>query len=281
MSLSCELASGLGLGALLCDVRTPALLLDHTGAATWRGLSPRKLDEALNDADEDALADLLYVHTSVVSGRDVKAGAVGSTTLAQRATPSAPIVLATLDCAARQTGRDAFVGLGLNNHFTGGYYWGRSSGPGAAMPAPGVALQASGEQAPLRLLRLENSNDGKRSEWCEFLAVGDQMQIVLPNARAALAAFDTVVGVTRDGHRNVPRGAEPIVEAAWTRRGGSWERTSWSAEFAVQPESRPQGARSFLASWGYEAISDRARGSDARDGEVDLDASKGGDVELP
>lgn len=89
----------------------------------------------------------------------------------------------------------------------------------------------------------------------EFLQPSDQMQLVVANPRAALAAFDTVVGVTRDGHRGVPRGAEPIIEAAWTRRGSSWERTAWSAAFPVEAAAKPKGARDFLASWGYEDIS--------------------------
>ena len=168
------------------------------------------------------------------------------------------MVLATLDCTKRQAGgTEAFLGLGMNNHFTPGYYWGRSTGPGAAMPAPGVALRSDAEEALLRLVRLENSNDGKRSEWCEFLTKNDQVQIVPASAEAALAAFDTIVGVTRDGHRGIPRGAEPMIEAAWTRSGAGavWERVAWSAAFPVEETAKPKGARDFLASWGYEDIS--------------------------
>ena len=195
----------------------------------------------------------IRIITAVTAGRDSGAGAVGTTTLAQRAAPDAPTTLATLDCTLAQAGGEgAYLSLGVNNHATGGYYWGRSSGPGSAMPAPGVGLVASGEaaDAPLSLVRIENSNDGKRSEWCEFLASGDQCQLVPSSARAALAAFDLVVGVTRDGHRGIPRGAEPIIEAAWTRSsGGAWERLPWSAAFDATPATQPKGAADFLASW--------------------------------
>ena len=135
-----------------------------------------------------------------------------------------PVTLARLDCTLEQVGgSEAFLGLGLNNHMTGGYYWGRASGPGAAMPAPGVALRSAEEG--LHLVRVENSNDGKRSEWCEFLRRDDQCQIVPADPRAALNAFDTVVGICRMGDA-VPPGAEPIVDAIWQRNGaGEWERS--------------------------------------------------------
>ncbi len=245
------LALALRAGLLLCDVPTPALLLDHSTAATTCGLSPEELDAAINEADAERLTDLLYIHASVTSGRDASAGAVGMTTLPQRAAPTEPVRLATLDTTLAQVGGDgAYLGLGLNNHMTGGYYWGRSSGIGAAMPAPGVDLagDVAGEGA-LRLVRVENSNDGKRSEWCEFLSLDDQVQIVPASATAALAAFDTIVGVTRDGHRGIPRGAEPNIEAAWVNNGERWERVDWSAAFEVEPDAAPKGCADFLESW--------------------------------
>ena len=117
------------------------------------------------------------------------------------------------------------------------------------MEAPGVAL-AGEAQGALRLVRVENSNDGKRSEWCEFLTKNDQVQIVPASAEAALAAFDTIVGVTRDGHRGIPRGAEPMIEAAWTRVDGErWERVEWSEAFEVEPDTQPKGPADFLESW--------------------------------
>jgi hypothetical protein len=246
------LSLALKAGLLLCDVPTPALLLDHSTAATTCGLSPEQLDRALNDADAERLTDLLYVHASVTAGRDSSAGAVGTTTSFGfgREAAAEQIRLATLDCTLAQVGGDgAYCGLGLNNHLTGGYYWGRSTGVGAAMEAPGVALAGEAEGA-LRLVRVENSNDGKRSEWCEFLTKNDQVQIVPASAEAALAAFDTIVGVTRDGHRGIPRGAEPMIEAAWTRVDGErWERVEWSEAFEVEPDTQPKGPADFLESW--------------------------------
>ena len=57
-------ARALAAGMLLCDVPTPALLVDHSTAAAWRGLSPDALDAALNAASSDSLADMLYIHTA-------------------------------------------------------------------------------------------------------------------------------------------------------------------------------------------------------------------------
>ena len=227
-------------GMLLCDVPTPTLLLDHSSAALLRGLGPSRLDAAINGAST-TLSSLLYVHASVIEGGD------------EDALP----VLATLDSSAELAGgRGAILGLGLNNHFTGGYYWGRSTGPGAAMPAPGVALQPVEDSmsSPLQLMRIANSNDGKRSEWCEFLTVGDQVQLVPADVGTALAAFDTLVGITRDGHLDVPPGAEPIVSAAWRRTADSseWRRLPWSQSIeavSAQSRSREQGVADFLERW--------------------------------
>ena len=76
-------------------------------------------------------------------------------------------------------------------------------------------------------MRVDNSNDGKRSEWCEFLRAGDQVQIVPASHTELLASgpFDVLVGVRRVGDGVAP-GAEPVVEAAWQRdeSSGQWSR---------------------------------------------------------
>jgi hypothetical protein len=161
-----------------------------------------------------------------------------------------------------------YLGLGLANHHIGGYYWGRSLGRGAAAAAIGVsvvpvsgALQllwarrrrvvAAEAPADLPSALATNSNDGKRSEWCDFLQRGDRVQLVPRDAAVARALLQltfggsssgsssssrsssnnninngsrsnsdgdtggggvTVVGVRREGR---PRGAEPIVERVW------------------------------------------------------------------
>lgn len=179
-------------GMMLCDVPTPALLLDCT-TARQRGLTAAALNACLGSGDSGGLSDLVYVHCSVLSGRKPRDGAIGSTTVAgadcPSAAPDASVVLANLDATLEQCGgAGAFLGLGVNNHYTGGYYWGRSSGPGAAMPAPGVRV-AVGAAGSVALLRVANSNDGKRSEWCEFLAPEDQCQLVPGNVAAALDRF--------------------------------------------------------------------------------------------
>ena len=217
------------IGTMLCDVPTPALVVDCTTARRQRGISILENISPFSPA----LQGLLFVHTSVTSGRDISFGAVGATTRGStgyfmKGTREVvgDIVLASLD--APHCGGSAYVGLGLNNHFTGGYYWGRSSGPGAALPAPGVGVVFA-ESGLLQLVRTEddeNSNDGKRSEWCDFLQRGDQLQLVVKPEELATAGFDMLVGVCRDGDGNVPRGAEPRVEALWTRDRGSWVRTS-------------------------------------------------------
>ena len=225
----------LKMGMFLCDVPTPCMILDHSTALTSRKLSPTLIDEYLNDpvaALDDGshpLTDLLYIHSSVVSGRE-SSTAVGQTTLSGVTGDVQRTVLARLDVELEHAGgEEAYVGLGLNNHFTGGYYWGRASGPGAAMPAPGVELKSfdGAQESPTAcVVRVANSNDGKRSEWCEFLRSGDQLQLVpagTPPSMLANLPFEVLVGCRRSGE-GVPPGAEPIVDAAWQRVDGVWRR---------------------------------------------------------
>ena len=215
---------------MLCDVPTPALILDCT---TFRR-SGLQLGECIETLTDPSFEGLLYVHTAVLQGRDAQSyGAVGTTTRGASTAGTRVVdatVLARLDASRAQCGLSAYVGLGLNNHFTGGYYWGRCSGPGAALPAPGVSVDDDRE-GQLQLVRTEgeeNSNDGKRSEWCEFLVSGDQIQLpVRANELAASgsACFKELVGICRDGDGGVPPGAEPRVEAVWTRsEGESWHQ---------------------------------------------------------
>lgn len=105
----------------------------------------------------------------------------------------------------------AHLVLGLNNHHVISYYWARSAGKGAGMEAPGISLRQGN--------RLEwtsdsgftdcNSNDGKRSEWANFLSAGDQIQLRPSNLKESLELFrDHIYGISSAGR---PLGAEPFV----------------------------------------------------------------------
>ena len=91
---------------------------------------------------------------------------------------------------------------------TGGHLYWKTRGPGEDAKAP--TEESS------------NSNDGKRSEWADFLRVGDTVQLVPLEPHTVLRAADytTMYGVRRS---NRPKGADPLVEAVWTREGGSWK----------------------------------------------------------
>lgn len=128
--------------------------------------------------------------------------------------------------------------LGLNNHHVGGYYWARSAGSGASMEAPGVyygetdffrddmfdnkgILQWNTEGGATT----SNSNDGKRSEWVNFLRVGDTVQLVPSSPQDSLLEFVKkfdfygeggkcvrVYGINFEGR---PMGSEPVVVCEW------------------------------------------------------------------
>lgn len=108
--------------------------------------------------------------------------------------------------------------LGLNNHHVGSYYWARSAGSGASMDAPGVMCTNDGilcwesNGGPIEC----NSNDGKRSEWVNFLRPGDNVQLLPLDAEDALFHFvnkhGRVFGVSSKGR---PMGSEPQVVCEW------------------------------------------------------------------
>jgi len=144
-----------------------------------------------------------YIHSRVVRTRQEKLKDEPSTFLAE------------LDVALSSNVKAHLV-LGLNNHHVVSYYWARSAGTGAAMEAPGVLFDGG-------CLRWEstagftdcNSNDGKRSEWVNFLRVGDNVQLRPEDPGSILlekAFVDRVYGVSALGR---PLGSEPVVVCEW------------------------------------------------------------------
>ena len=90
-------------------------------------------------------------------------------------------------------------------------------GPNARKPAPGIGVRGG---KPAEILRLDaadatviQTNDGKRSEWVDYLQVNDECDLVPLDPMAALRAFNGIlVGVTRQGR---PHGAEPLLSGEW------------------------------------------------------------------
>jgi hypothetical protein len=143
--------------------------------------------------------------------------------------------LAEIDLDPTLCSGDAQLVLGLNNHHVGGYYWARSVGVGASMEAPGVWFGSAGDgkkqkrRGLLRWLNEEgptacNSNDGKRSEWVNFLRVDDTVQLVPADGQSSLLQFSRqfgrqadndsirVFGISAEGR---PMGSEPEVVCEW------------------------------------------------------------------
>ena len=106
---------------------------------------------------------------------------------------------------------------------------------GASLPAHGVFFSDSnselywkkrgpGMDATETTEESSNSNDGKRSEWADFLNVGDTVQLIPEDVSSVLkeSRFSTLLGVRRIGR---PLGADPIVEQVWVRSDDS---NGWS-----------------------------------------------------
>lgn len=93
------------------------------------------------------------------------------------------------------------VGRDDNSSISGELYWKKRG--------PGLNAQETTEES-------SNSNDGKRSEWADFVVMGDTVQLVPYNASRVLteSPFQRLFGVRRLGR---PLGADPIVERIWER----------------------------------------------------------------
>ena len=195
----------------LCDVPTPALLVDIDALRT----TPEALSTASASELAAALEGVAYVHARVRSTFPRET----------RYHRDATYPLAALDVALPPGG--AYLAMGLNNHWDADYYWARSMGPGARLAAPGIGLRCSADGLLADVVRLPEAeaaklnpeagfqtNDGKRSEWCEYLKAGDEVDLVPFDALATLRAFGgAVVGIQRSGR---PLGAEPVTCGAWT-----------------------------------------------------------------
>ena len=190
-----------------------------------------------NDDDDDNVHDnnkhsslpyqetFLYMHTRVTRSREQAVHGQDD--------PVGTFLAETDYTGMLSTNNGATLVLGLNNHHVGSYYWARSAGAGAAMEAPGIVfdvatgvLRWQSESGPVDC----NSNDGKRSEWVNFLRPGDNVQLVPLDAQDAVTnmilqqqeQIDTsgkeqssvrLFGVSA---ANRPLGSEPAVVCCWT-----------------------------------------------------------------
>ena len=169
-----------------------------------------------------------YLHTSVIRAReDAIPGEDDKFTT----------FLAEIDLDPTLSCGDAQLVLGLNNHHVGGYYWARSAGAGASMEAPGVGFGScnSGNRGLLHWINEEgfiasNSNDGKRSEWVNFLRKDDTVQLVPADGQGSLLQFSRQFGTQSTGgednsassirvfgisSQGRPMGSEPEVVCEW------------------------------------------------------------------
>jgi hypothetical protein len=227
-------------------------------------VSSSSLDDSTNTDNDDnrmTLDGCLFIHTTVVETleRDVytaKYGASKCATICLIDFDGHGLDPLNTDSGAvvkpNQQQQDSYyLGIGLANHHVGGYYWARGMGIGASLPAHGISVRrrtdittstsgevehrgrgelywkkrGAGTNAYETTEESSNSNDGKRSEWADFLQVGDAVQLVPTNATNILwpprplsslpSQFQYLVGVRRQGR---PLGADPIVEKIWERR---------------------------------------------------------------
>jgi hypothetical protein len=214
---------GAGRVVLLCDVRTPAVLIDMDVVPD--AFSLLAAGDSLGTL-EDELRGAVYLHTRVTR-RIIdltRAGATGSLG-GGRYHRDASYAIATLDAAFPPDG--AFLAMGLNNHWDADYYWARSAGKNSNRPAPGIGVRvgSDGFAQVVRLSEVEaeaahaggeriQPNDGKWSEWVEFLKPGDEVDLVPDSPMAVIreAPAGRVLGVSRAWR---PLGAEPYVSAEW------------------------------------------------------------------
>lgn len=203
----------------------------------------------------ELLQGSIFIHTKVIdtSVRDAITKTQGS---------GKSYIICQVDAKDIHCGSSgAYLGIGLANHKEGNYYWARGMGMGASLPAHGIAFRPSsnpdttdtitsttttsggelywkkrgpGRDATENTEESSNSNDGKRSEWADFLVVGDTVQLIPENLLEVLftqsssslssSHFQFLYGVRRIGR---PLGADPIVEKIWFRNTIDNDDPSW------------------------------------------------------
>ena len=241
-ALATRLLSDLPTPSLVIELQTlqrhlksegiPSIALSDDGKTVVLRPSPIKgaqrtsLETSSDDAVEArqafASSDVLYLHSKVTRPKE-EVGAKDEPT---------STFLAEIDLPPRLCDGSAQLVLGLTFDYVGSYYWARSAGAGAAMEAPGVLFDT--RDSSKGILRWEqeggpsacNSNDGKRSEWVNFLRRGDNVQLLPAHPEKAVLAFlneynsDSerscrMYGVTSKGR---PLGSEPEVVCEWRQQ---------------------------------------------------------------
>ena len=239
---------------LLSDIPTPTFLIEMSLAETLAESAIKnntscngslndyleRYHHIIDDNNDNILEGCLFVHTKIVdtSQRDKINEELGS---------GRSLSIGRCDATPNLIKGGAYLGIGLANHHVGGYYWARGMGMGASLPAHGVEYRGipfkddkhDGEMGELFWKKRgpgfdaretteesSNSNDGKRSEWADFLNVGDTVQLIPYNTTKMLleSPFQRLIGVRRLGR---PLGADPIVERIWMREINGNASSSW------------------------------------------------------
>ncbi|CAB9502256.1 expressed unknown protein [Seminavis robusta] len=241
------------VGDLLSYLPTPSFIVELSLMEKWiqeQRLDCTTMDEFFQDPSSSILqqtttnqdladSGAFFVHTTVTctDKRDAVVQQEGS---------GKSLSVCNVDTSVESVSpKGAYLGLGLANHHVGGYYWARSMGIGASLPAHGIYFgpPSANDDNPLHgeltwkkrgpgdpaetTEESSNSNDGKRSEWADFLKVGDTVQLVPFDPLSILmeastsCSFNVLLGLRRAGR---PLGADPIVEKMWTRSsdGKGW-----------------------------------------------------------
>lgn len=230
---------------LLSDLPTPTLLIELSLAESALNHTSMNLDDCLQQQLASTMAAALdgsvFVHTKITD-TSVRDGINKD-----RGSGKSPLIGGVDASFQKHVPGGAFLGIGLSNHHVGGYYWARGMGIGSSQEAHGVAFRdasqtnggelywtkresesGNGGSGVLRGVTTDessNSNDGKRSEWADFLVRGDTVQLIPYNATKVLFAsgFERLVGVRRVGR---PLGSDPIVERLW-KRGEDGDKSAW------------------------------------------------------
>lgn len=192
--------------------------------------------------NENRLCKFLYIHCQIIQRYD-------KPFQLQTNIPSIPFVSNNNDNDMLE------LVLGLNNHHVISYYWARSAGSGSSMIAPGIRYNDINQCLYFanddddQNCNNSQTNDGKRSEWVQFLQINDTIQCMPCNYNIQKQLFDYFIQQQGDHmNKNAMSSNNNIIsdQSKETAIVNQEQKPSSLRLFGISRQNRPMGSESKI-----------------------------------